>query len=86
MGNSYRTLTVLLSNDVDKDFIDSVVKAIGMVRGVEDVVLGTPNDVDTFAARRIAYGTIRQRLFKALLMDTNDAVFKYDLVERDDPR
>jgi hypothetical protein len=57
-----------------------------MVRGVEDVVLGTPNDVDTFAARRIAYGTIRQRLFKALLMDTDDAVFKFDLVESNDPR
>ena len=86
MGSSYRTLTVLLANDVDKDYIDNVVKAIGMVRGVEDVVLGTPNDIDTFAARRIAYGLIRQRLFQALVMDTNDAVFKYDLVERNAPQ
>jgi len=82
MGNSYRTLTVILSDDIDKDYIDNVVDAIGMVRGVADVVTGEPVDATTFQARRIAHDQLKERLRKALAMDLNNAEFYYDLVER----
>jgi hypothetical protein len=75
-------LTVLLKHDVDEDYIDKVVDAIGMVRGVMDVVLGVPNDANTFAARRVSHEEIRERLRRALQMDLNNGDFYYDLIRR----
>jgi len=76
-----RTLTILLSEDVDEHELDHIVTALSMVKGVADVVNGKPNNMTTFTSRRIAHDQTKERVRKALAMDLNNAEFYYDLVE-----
>lgn len=65
MGDRYRTLTVVLSNDVDQDDIDDCVNAIKSFRFVADVTKH-PVSLQDFTARMAARTELRQTIMEIL--------------------
>ena len=63
------TLTVMLSNPTRTDDLDPLIAAIAQMRGVEQVVAGTLNNVEHELAYLRAHRDIRGRLWDALEHD-----------------
>jgi len=82
MGDSVRTLTVLLARDMDvQDEACYLIEAIKMFAGVADVTPGTPNDLESYTARRAASNELWERVRKAMVTNVNGE-WMYDFAQR----
>lgn len=79
MSDSVRTLTVVLTHDMDvQDEVEFVVNAIKMLRGVAEVTLGPPNDIAAYTARLATKSELDQRI-RRVMATTVNGEWSYEL-------
>ena len=72
MGDSTRLLTVLLERDMDvQDEVGELIAAIQMIRGVAEVLPGTPNDLESYTARSVAKRELGERIRRVMQVNVN---------------
>lgn len=74
MTDHVQYLTVALDKDYQVDDVESIVNALKMVKGVQDVTLGEPKDMGTY----LATSSFRQEAYAALFDVLYLAAFKAD--------